>query len=107
MASGLPTVCADATGSNALVQDGITGLLAPSGDARAFLDAVACLVTDGQRRREMGHKALARAQDYEWDTVMARITSYYDEVLAEKTSVSGDGAALSSEAPSAPAFASS
>lgn len=105
MASGLPAVCADATGSNTLVEDGVTGFLAPSGDTRAFLEAVTRLVTDGQLRRQMGQKALARAQDYEWDTVMARIAGYYDEVLAEDPSVSGDGATLSSEAPS-PALAS-
>ena len=92
MASGLPAVCADATGSNALVQDHETGLLAPSGNARAFLHATRLLVTESPLRRRMGRQALARAQDYEWDTIMTRIVGYYGEILAPELVFSGDGA---------------
>jgi len=41
LSSGLPAVVADATGSNALVQHGVTGFLVPPRDSRAFLDQVA------------------------------------------------------------------
>ena len=81
MASGLPTVCADATGSRTLVEHGETGFLAPTGDANRFCDYVEHLVEDPALRRRMGRRALERARHYEWDAVMRRLVGYYDEVL--------------------------
>jgi glycosyltransferase involved in cell wall biosynthesis len=99
MASGLPTVCADATGSSTLVDDGRTGLLAPSGNASAFLDATARLVTRTHRRRRMGQAARRRARRYDWHAILSRMAGYYDEVLAPghayaSEHAQGDGAAL-------------
>ncbi len=97
MASGLPAVCADATGSNALVEDGATGYLAPPRNRRAFREATARLVTDAARRETMGRAAAHRARDYDWNTVLARLAGYYDEVLQPQPSeapvpAAGDGA---------------
>ena len=99
MASGLPAVCADATGSSTLVDDGRTGLLAPSGNTAAFLDATARLVTHSRQRARMGEAARRRAQRYDWNAILARMAGYYDEVLIPKYAyaserVRGDGAAL-------------
>lgn len=92
MASGLAAVCADAPGSNTLVEHGKTGFLVPPGDTAAFSDYVAQLVTDTPLRRTMGRAARQRAQHYEWDAVMARMLGYYDEILDPHHAVSGDGA---------------
>lgn len=81
MASGLPTVCADATGSRTLVEHGETGLLVPPGNASAFLEAVHHLVEDAQERRRMGIGALRRARQFEWDAVLSRMVGFYDEIL--------------------------
>jgi phosphatidylinositol alpha 1,6-mannosyltransferase len=83
MASGLPTICADATGSRSLVQPGVTGFLAPPSDAATFLKYTERLVTNTKLRKKMGEDALQRAQDYAWPTVLARIIDYYDQVLTE------------------------
>ena len=94
MASGLPTVCADAPGSSALVNDGETGFLAQPGDAAGFLKAVERLVTDPALRRAMGEQALARARTYEWEEAMARIAGYYEEIFEPQPvtdTVEGDG----------------
>ncbi len=93
MASGLPTVCADATGSNALVESGETGLLVPPGDAEAFLKATARLVEDAPLRRQMGRQAARRAQHYEWDAILSRIAGYYSEALRPEAApvYAGDG----------------
>ena len=91
MASGLPTVCADATGSASLVEDGVTGFLAEPGKLSSFLDRVERLVTDPALRHEMGCRALDRAQEYEWSTILGRIVQYYDEVLNPHLAASGDG----------------
>lgn len=90
MASGLPAVCADATGSNALVEHGATGFLAPPGDGPAFLDYVARLVTDRPLRERMGRAALAHAQTFEWDAVLSRLAGYYADLL-RPAGFSGDG----------------
>lgn len=81
MASGLPAVCADATGSRSLVEHGTTGLLAPAGDAEAFTEHVARLVTDHGVRRAMAARARERALSFAWDAVLARLNRYYDDVL--------------------------
>lgn len=80
MSSGLPAVVADATGSNALVQDGMTGFLAPPRNSAAFLDRVANLVTDAELRSRMGAAARLAAEGYEWSRVLGQIQSYYEEL---------------------------
>ena len=84
MASGLPAVCADAAGSSALVVDGETGYLARPGDSAHFLGRVERLVTDGALRSEMGARARARALNFEWETAMARIASYYEDAWCQQ-----------------------
>ena len=86
MASGLPTVCADAAGSRDLVEDGTTGRLCPPGDVEAFTDAVRTLAVDDVRRRRMGTAAHKRAQDFTWPAVLGRMRRYYDEVLTHHSS---------------------
>lgn len=91
MASGLPTVCADATGSRTLVEHGETGLLASPGNADEFLEAVRQLVEDASERRRMGIGALRRARQFEWHTILSRMVGFYDEVVNPHLDSSGDG----------------
>lgn len=81
MASGLPAVCADATGSNGLVHHGENGFLVPAGDVSVFADRITHLVLDAALRRRMGHASVKIARAYEWDAVLARIARYYNEIL--------------------------
>ncbi len=81
MASGIPAVCADATGSRSLIRDGVSGFLATPRDTPSFLHYVERLVLDESLRRNMGQLANKHAQDYAWPVIMARIDSYYDRVL--------------------------
>ena len=89
MASGLPTVCADATGSSSIVEDGGAGFLAPPGESGGFIEAVERLATDHRLRREMGRKALECAQTYEWSAVLDRIVGYYEEILHPEPVIAG------------------
>ncbi len=59
-AAGLPVVAARTDGVPAVVAHGETGLLAPAGDADAFARCLRALLTDPDRRREMGAAARAR-----------------------------------------------
>ena len=81
MASGLPTVCADAAGSRDLVEDGTTGRLCPPGNVEAFTEATRALIVDAGRRNSMGAAAHTRAQNFTWATVLGQMNRYYDEVL--------------------------
>jgi glycosyltransferase involved in cell wall biosynthesis len=59
-ASGLPVVAGASGGVSAIVADGKTGLLVPSGDPVQFADALRLLIGDPDRRAAMGAAARAR-----------------------------------------------
>ncbi len=81
MASGVPAVCADATGSQGLVLHGETGFLAPSGNERAFYEYTKLLATDPLLRTKMSVEARRRSLHYEWDATLRRLVGYYDQIL--------------------------
>ena len=87
MASGLPTICANAVGSRDLVNDESTGLLCPPDDTDAFVKATRRLVLDTELRERMSTAAHKRAQDYTWDAILGRMNEYYDEVQARHVAV--------------------
>ncbi len=90
MASGLPTICANAAGSRDLVDHEATGLLCPPGDTEAFARATQRLLLDGSLRRRMSTAAHRRAQRFTWDAILEKMNGYYDEVLDRPPSVSVD-----------------
>jgi glycosyltransferase involved in cell wall biosynthesis len=83
MASGLPCVCADATGSRSLVMHGLSGYLAKPGNAHEFADWIATLMGDPELRRRMGAAARERSLEFSWDDAMARMLGYYRSLIAE------------------------
>jgi glycosyltransferase involved in cell wall biosynthesis len=83
MASGLPAVCANATGSASLVKPGETGYLVEESDRPGFADAIARLVSDPALRRRMGANAVARSRSYSWRRAMETLEGYYYEVLGQ------------------------
>lgn len=91
MASGLPTICAQAVGSRDLVRDGTTGILCPPSDVDAFSEATRRLILSPSLRYHMSTAAYERAQEFTWDAILARMNRYYDEVL-ERHSVVSDRA---------------
>ena len=60
-AAGLPVVAGQVGGVPGIVEDGVTAILAPAGDARSFADAVALLLDEPGRRRALGAAARMRA----------------------------------------------
>ena len=82
MASGVPTICANATGSSSLVLHEKTGFLVPGRDVDAFADKVRLMVHDASLRMEMGAAARTEAETYSWRLILGRINAYYDTVLA-------------------------
>ena len=82
MASGLPTVCADAAGSRSLVRSGETGFLCTPRDADAFASAVRDLVLDSERRHALGAAGRDAARQYNWPSVLSRMVGFYEGVMA-------------------------
>ena len=83
MASGLPCVCADATGSRSLVMHGLSGYLAKPGNAHEFADWIATLMGDPELRQRMGAAARERSLGFSWDDAMARMLGYDRSLIAE------------------------
>ena len=79
MASGLPTICADATGSRSLVVPGETGELVAPSDIDGFTATATTLLTDPERRRAMGQAARLRAQERSWDRAIEQCVAHWDD----------------------------
>jgi glycosyltransferase involved in cell wall biosynthesis len=84
MASGLPCVCADATGSRSLVTQGVTGFLAEPSDADGYAGHLAALVRDADLRRRMSGECVAQMRRRDWDSVMQGLMAQYEELLAAR-----------------------
>jgi phosphatidylinositol alpha 1,6-mannosyltransferase len=82
MASGLPAVCAAASGSRSLVVEGTTGYLAPPGNTAAFVDRLGMLVADVALRARLGSAARERALEFDWNGILLQLHASYLEVLA-------------------------
>jgi glycosyltransferase involved in cell wall biosynthesis len=63
----VPTVASDVQGLRDAVEDGVTGLLARSGDAASFARAIARLLDDAAERARFGRAAYERAAWFTWD----------------------------------------
>jgi glycosyltransferase involved in cell wall biosynthesis len=64
MACELPVIATDGGGVPEIVQDGVTGLLVPMGDAPAMADAICRLLEDEACARNMGAQGLKRAVEH-------------------------------------------
>jgi glycosyltransferase involved in cell wall biosynthesis len=95
MAASLPVVATNVGGNAEAVKDGLSGLIVPSEDPAALASAIALLLSDQAKAREMGAagKRLA-AEKFTTDAMMRQITLAYANVLtagrtAASTSNSG------------------
>lgn len=83
MASGLPAVTADATGSRSLVREGETGFLVPVDREDQMIERLVQLATDDQMRQEFGGNAREIAiSEHEWDGIFACLLSDYKDAVA-------------------------
>ena len=84
MACGLPVVAAEATGSESLVADGISGRLVAPGDIPAFADALAAYIADQPLRAAHGAAGEARSLDFSWDRINQSVADTYVRLIAAK-----------------------
>jgi phosphatidylinositol alpha 1,6-mannosyltransferase len=91
MSSGLPAVNAIASGSNSLVEEGVTGHLVSAKDEAGFADRLEALAKDEALRQRMGEAARSRALGYSWEAILSGLLASYREVLREARAERHDG----------------
>jgi glycosyltransferase involved in cell wall biosynthesis len=89
MATGLPVVAPAGEGIADIIEHGRQGLLV-SGDLPADLaDAVLELITNPERRFQMGHAAAETAGQLGWDRHVTELEKLYDGILTGQTESPG------------------
>lgn len=81
MALGVPPVAFRVGGIPEVIEDGVSGLLAPAGSVRGFAAAVARLVEDSGLRRQLGEAAARRAKTFDAAEMTKGTEAVYQEVL--------------------------
>jgi phosphatidyl-myo-inositol alpha-mannosyltransferase len=81
MAAGTPIVCSDIHGYKGVVRRGREGLLVPPKKPKAIAAAVARLLSDDELRARMGASGIARAEEFSWERVTAKVDDYYGFVI--------------------------
>jgi phosphatidylinositol alpha-mannosyltransferase len=81
MAAGTPIVCSDIHGYKGVVRRDREALLVPPRSPKALAGAVATLLNDEDLRASMGRAGRARAEEFGWPQVTARVESYYNFVI--------------------------
>jgi glycosyltransferase involved in cell wall biosynthesis len=84
MACGLPVVAAAATGSESLVDDGVSGRLIRPGAVHQFAEALKAYIADPALRDAHGHAGEARAQEFSWDRINQAVADTYLRLLRQK-----------------------
>jgi glycosyltransferase involved in cell wall biosynthesis len=83
MGCEVAVVASDAGGLPEVVENGVTGLVVPRGDANALAQAIGSLLADPQRRRSMGQAGRARAlRLFDWDRSAEQFEEIYREVAS-------------------------
>jgi phosphatidylinositol alpha-mannosyltransferase len=82
MAAGAPVVASDLEAFRRVLEDGRAGVLVPVSDPASLAVALAELLGDPHRRRELAAAGHDAVQQYDWSTVTARIVEVYDAVVA-------------------------
>ena len=84
MASALPVIAVNSTGSTNLVRDGETGLLADPGDVETIADELASYASDPELKRKHGEAGLAIAKTYDWDQINSAVLKTYERVIERR-----------------------
>jgi L-malate glycosyltransferase len=82
MSCGVPVVATSIGGIPEVVQDGVSGYLAPVGDVEAMADAAIGLLADPVAWKQFSAAAREGAERYSADRVVSRYEEFYSEVLS-------------------------
>jgi phosphatidylinositol alpha-mannosyltransferase len=102
MAAGAPIVCSDIHGYKGVVRRGREGLLVPPRDPRELAVAIDRLLRDPAMREQMGAAGQARAEEFSWPRVTAKVDDYYGFVIRRLAANGSLPEGFSAEVPQAP-----
>jgi phosphatidylinositol alpha 1,6-mannosyltransferase len=77
MASGLPAIVADATGSRSIVEHGMNGFVQDAHDQTGFDVHLTRLIQDESLRKSMAKASRVRALEFNWDAILAKLVSSF------------------------------
>ena len=81
MAAGTPIVCSDIHGYKGVVRRGREGLLVPPREPRELAVAIDRAAARPGLREQMGAAGQARAEEFSWPRVTAKVEEYYGFVI--------------------------
>jgi phosphatidyl-myo-inositol alpha-mannosyltransferase len=81
MAAGTPIVASDIHGYKGVVRRGREALLVPPREPKALAAAIAKLLNEDDLRAEMSAAGRARAQDFSWERVTAKVDDFYGVII--------------------------
>jgi phosphatidyl-myo-inositol alpha-mannosyltransferase len=81
MAAGAPIVCSDIHGYKGVVRRGKEALLVSPRNPKAIAAATARLLADPTLRAQMSVSGRARAEEFSWERVTAKVDDYYGFVI--------------------------
>jgi phosphatidylinositol alpha-mannosyltransferase len=81
MAAGTPIVASDIHGYKGVVRRGREALLVEPREPKQIAAAIARLLNDDTLRAEMGRNGVARAQEFSWERVTAKVDEFYGVVV--------------------------
>jgi phosphatidylinositol alpha-mannosyltransferase len=81
MAAGAPIVASDIHGYKGVLRRGEQGLLVPPRSPKEVAAATARLLADPALRATMSASGRARAEEFSWDRVTAKVEAYYGFVI--------------------------
>jgi glycosyltransferase involved in cell wall biosynthesis len=85
MAAGLPVVAATPGGPDEIVENGVSGLLYPSGDVGALADRLRRIARDPVLRARLGEAGRRAAERFQPNVVGPALVDVYRRVLAERS----------------------
>jgi glycosyltransferase involved in cell wall biosynthesis len=82
MAAGKAIVSTSVDGCREVLEDGVTGVLVPPGDAGALAAGLERVLCDPAQREALGRQALAASKRYDVRACVDAMQSFYDDLLA-------------------------
>jgi phosphatidylinositol alpha-mannosyltransferase len=102
MAAGTPIVCSDIHGYKGVVRRGREALLVPPRQPRELAGAIDTLLEDPALRARMGAAGEARAEEFSWPRVTAKVDDYYGFVIRRLAASGGLPDGFRADVPQAP-----
>lgn len=84
-ACGTPVIATSAGALREIVEDGVTGITVPPGDAAALANAIEALLADPERCRLAGEAGVRRIRErFSWRRTAEETFALYEEVLGQR-----------------------